>query len=78
MPTLVVLESMLTSNQSLAYIGHVNGVHRVIDHRMSELPSQFESYKFQLKRGLWATDPPKVVPDVVESLLSGQYMSTKV
>lgn len=77
-PTLVVLESTLTSNQSLAYIGHLNGVQRIIDHRMSELPGRFESYKFQLTRGLWATDPPKVIPDVVESLIGAVHVDQGV
>ena len=68
-PKLVVLEATLTSNQSLAYLGHRKGLHLFVDHRMSELPGRFESYKLQLSRGLWCTDPPKVIPDVVESMI---------
>ena len=78
-PTLVVFESTLTSNQSLAYIGHLKGVHRIIDHRMAELSSRFESYKFQLMtRGLWASDPPKIIPDVVESLIGAVHVDRGV
>lgn len=76
-PKLVVLETTLECNESLAYLGLQNGLCRFIDHRDSRLPHRFESYQRDLKtqgRGLWSTDPPKVIPDVVEALIGAAHV----
>ena len=63
-------------------------IHRHIDHCDSTLPSRLEKYELCAERmgqGLWGTDPPKVLADVVEALLGvahidggykqGEYLS---
>lgn len=54
---LVVLETSLVSNESLAYLGYNAGLQKFIDHRNIALPGRFESYKLDLEsgRGLWST-----------------------
>ena len=41
-------------------------------HCDSTLPDRLEAYEFQIKEqrhGIWSTDPPKVLADIVEALI---------
>lgn len=55
---LVVIETSLVCNETLAYLGYLSGVHRHINHRDPSLPRRFEEYERNLEefgRGLWGT-----------------------
>ena len=73
---LVVLEATLECNQSLAFVGQTKGLVPYIDHRNASFPRRFQSYQFDLDfgQGLWSTDPPKVIPDVVEALIGAVHV----
>lgn len=73
---LVVLESMLVCNETLAFLGYSEGLHQILSHRDPSLPRRFEEFQREIGkqgRGLWGTDPPKVLPDVVEALLGAAH-----
>jgi len=75
---LVVLETTLVCNESLAYLGYAKGLHRFVDHRNAAFPGRFQSYELDLDmgRGLWSTDPPKVISDVVEALIGAVHVDS--
>jgi dsRNA-specific ribonuclease len=57
-PRLVVLETTLECNESLAFLGFKEGLCKFIDHRDSRLPNRFETFQRDLEkmeRGLWCT-----------------------
>lgn len=57
-PRLVVLETTLECNESLAFLGLKSGLCQFIDHRDSRLPNRFETFQRDLDtmgRGLWST-----------------------
>ena len=57
-PKLVVLETTLECNESLAFLGLKSGLCQFIDHRDSRLPNRFETFQRDLDtmgRGLWST-----------------------
>lgn len=57
-PKLVVLETTLECNETLAFLGLRSGLCRFIDHRDSRLPNRFETFQRDLEtmgRGLWST-----------------------
>ena len=75
---LVLLETVLVCNESLAFIGCTNEVHKHIEHCDSTIPKRLEKYELNLKdvreRGIWSADPPKVIADIVESLLGAVHV----
>jgi endoribonuclease Dicer len=55
-PRLVVFETTLECNESLAFLGTKKGVCQFIDHRDSRLPNRFAMFQRDLTgRGLWCT-----------------------
>jgi len=69
---MVQIETILVCNETLALLGSASGLRRHIDHCDSTLPSLLERYEIDSEskeRGLWGTDPPKVLADVVEALI---------
>lgn len=57
-PKLVVLETTLECNETLAFLGLKEGLCQFIDHRDSRLPNRFETFQRELEtmgRGLWST-----------------------
>jgi len=69
---MVQIETTLICNETLALLGSSSGLRRHIDHCDSTLPSRLEQYELcseNMGQGLWGTDPPKVLADVVEALL---------
>jgi endoribonuclease Dicer len=69
---MVLMETPLVANASLAFLSHKNGLHGFLNHRDPTLPSRIESYDVALRelgKGLWSTEPPKTIADIVESLL---------
>lgn len=74
---LVVIEATLVSNETLAYLGSRFELQKFINHRDHSLPSRLEEFERDmgpLGRGLWGTDPPKVLSDVVEALLGAAHV----
>ena len=72
---LAVIETTLVCNETLAYLGSSLGIHRHINHRDPSLPHRFSDFEKSIQegRGLWGTDPPKVISDVVEALLGAAF-----
>jgi len=55
---LVILESMLVCNETLAFLGFSEGLHRLMNHRDPSLPRRFEEFQRDIGkqgRGLWGT-----------------------
>ena len=74
---MVTIEAAVISNEILAYQSVKTGLHRFIRHRDQSLPSRLEHYECSigdLSRGLWGTDPPKILSDVVESVLGAVHV----
>lgn len=62
-PRLVVLETTLECNETLAFLGLKQGLCQFIDHRDSRLPNRFETFQRDLEtlgRGLWSTGMCKI------------------
>ena len=75
---LVIIETTLNCNETLAMLAHSKKLHRFIQHLDPSLPSRIEIYARsdnKNKHGLWATDPPKVLADIVESLLGAVHVA---
>lgn len=73
---MVLLETPLVANSSLAFLSLMHNLHKLLDHRDSTLPGRIESYAysvFELKKGLFSSDPPKCAADIVESLIGAVY-----
>jgi len=73
---LVVIESTIVSNETLAYLACRERMQDIVRHADSTLPSRIESFYCDLRRndwGLWTTDPPKVLADVVEAMLGAVH-----
>jgi len=75
---LVTIETILICNETLAMIAFSSGLQRHIMHCDSTLPARLEAYEFQVEQhqqGLWSTDPPKILADVVEALIGVAHIS---
>ena len=74
---MVTMEAALVSNEILAYQSVKTGLHKFIIHRDQYLPPRLEHYAWSIeggRRGIWGTDPPKILSDVVESVLGAVHM----
>jgi len=74
---LVILEATMVCNETLAYISVSNGLQRHLNHRDPSLPSRIAAFEYSMGpqgRGLWATDPPKSLSDIVESMFGAAYI----
>lgn len=73
---LVMMEDAMVSNETLAMLSMKYGLPQFLNHQDNTLPSRMESYfmRIQTGSGLWNTDPPKTVSDVVESILGAIHM----
>jgi endoribonuclease Dicer len=74
---MVLMEASLVANETLAYLSLRSGLQRHLNHRDQTLPARIESYDYSVRehgRGLWGTDPPKAIADVVESLLGAVHV----
>ena len=55
---LVVIETTLVCNETLAFLGYSKGLHKIIHHRDPSLPRRFEEFQRNMGmqgRGLWGT-----------------------
>jgi dsRNA-specific ribonuclease len=74
---MVTIEAAVVSNEILAYQSVKTGLHRFIRHRDQSLPSRLEYYEWsigELSRGVWGTDPSKILSDVVESVFGAVHV----
>ena len=74
---LVILDSAFVSNEILAHQCVKVGLHRFINHRDQKLVSQFEQYEStinEMGRGIWGTDPSKILSDVVEAVFGAVHI----
>lgn len=73
---MVTMESALVSNEVLAFLSVQAGLHHFLEHRDFTLPPRIESYITSIQEdgcGLWGTEPPKSIADIVESLFGAIY-----
>jgi hypothetical protein len=74
---MVDLEQQIVGNQTLAFLSQKNGLHKHINHCDPTLPNRIDSYVASLReqgRGIWGTDPPKAIADIVESVVGAVYL----
>jgi dsRNA-specific ribonuclease len=74
---MVLMEASMVANETLAYLSLRSGLQRHLTHRDMTLPARIESYDWNVRengRGLWGTDPPKPIADIVESLLGAVHV----
>ncbi|KAG7344127.1 RNA helicase ERCC4-like protein [Nitzschia inconspicua] len=73
---LVMMEDAVVSNETLALLSMKHGLPHYLNHRDQMLPGRLESYfsRVQGGSGLWNTDPPKTVSDLVESLMGAIHI----
>ena len=69
---MVRTEALLNSNEALAFLSKRKGIYKYLDHRDPTFQSRLDEYSAELESkrgGLWGTNPPKPLADVVESQL---------
>jgi len=74
--TLVVIETTIVCNETLAYLAWRKGLQCAIQHCDPSLPGRIEHFALGIQPeelGLWGTDPPKILADVVEALLGAVH-----
>ena len=74
---MVTLDAAMVSNEVLGYQCFKTGLHKMINHRDQSLPSRLEHYKWSIEEGgraVWGSDPPKMLPDVVEALIGAAHI----
>lgn len=72
-----LMESILVSNETLAYLCRTANLHKHISYGDPTMPSRFHSYQSAVQesgRGLWGTEPPKAMADVIESLVGAVHV----
>ena len=75
--TMGAMERVLVSNETLAFLSLYHGIHKFINHNDPTLPGRFLSYEKSIRHrscGLWGSDPPKAMADVVESILGAVHL----
>jgi ERCC4-related helicase/dsRNA-specific ribonuclease len=75
---MVQLESTLTSNESLAYLSLKSGLYRFLRPRDQMWPARVDEYSRSVRdggKGLWGTEPPKSLADIVESVIGAVHSS---
>jgi endoribonuclease Dicer len=74
---MATLEAAIVSNEVLGFQCFKSGLHKFIKHRDQSLPARLEQYAWtieELGRGIWGSEPPKVLADVVEALLGAAHI----
>ena len=62
-------------NETLAYLNIRNKLGQHLNHRDPSLPSKISKFELECnQRGLWATDPPKTLSDIVESVFGAAHV----
>jgi dsRNA-specific ribonuclease/superfamily II DNA or RNA helicase len=74
---MATLEAAIVSNEVLGFQCFKSGLHKFIKHRDHSLPARLEQYAWtieELGRGIWGSEPPKILADVVEALLGAAHV----
>ena len=74
---MVDIESALVSNESLGFLCFQCGLFRHMKHLDSSIPSRMDYYASAINsdgRGLWGTDPPKCIADILEAVLGAIHV----
>jgi len=74
---MVILEASIVCNETLAYVNILNGLQRYLNHRNLSLPpriTEFECSMGPSGRGLWATDPPESIFDMIEAMFGAVHV----
>lgn len=74
---MAIVDAAVVSNEVLGYQCFKTGLQRFINHRDQTIPSRLEYYEWSINEGgraLWGSDPPKMLPDVVEALLGAAHL----
>lgn len=74
---MVMIEESMVANETLAFLCLRAGVHKYLRHHDQSLPGRIDQYEWNVchrRRGLWGTEPPKAMADVVESLIGAVYV----
>jgi ERCC4-related helicase/dsRNA-specific ribonuclease len=73
---MVTMDAAMVSNEVLGYRCKKIGFHVFINHRDQSLPSRLEHYDWTIlqgRRGLWGSDPPKILADVLEAVVGAAH-----
>jgi hypothetical protein len=74
--TNVLMESALSSNETLGFLSYTCGLHKFMRHCDTSLPGRIADYGHTLDsdRGLWGTNPPKCLADILEAVLGAIHV----
>lgn len=74
---LAVAEESIVANQILSFLSLQSGIYKNIRHHDSSLSHRIDLYYQRVveeRRGIWGTEPLKVLADVMESILGAIYI----
>jgi dsRNA-specific ribonuclease len=76
---MVDIASAIETNATLAFLSLRSGIYKHLNHRDRSLPGRIEAYEFrvsELGKGLWFSDPPKALADIVESIIGAVFLDS--
>ncbi|GKY93953.1 hypothetical protein MPSEU_000362200 [Mayamaea pseudoterrestris] len=74
---MVAIESALVCNESLGFLSFEGDLVRHMRHNDSALPNRLDDYVFTVRvceKGLWGSDPPKCIADILEAVLGAIHV----
>lgn len=74
---MVDMASTIETNAALAFLSLRSGIYKHLNHRDRTLPGRIDAYEFrvsELGKGLWFSDPPKALADIVESIIGAVFL----
>ena len=73
---LVIIETTIVCNETLSNLAWRKGLQSLIRHADQSLPGRMENFVLSRHNevGLWGSDPPKVLADVVEALIGASHV----
>ncbi len=74
---MVNFEKQFVCNSTLAFLACRMGWHRYLRHHDATLPGRIEAYWASVNRenrGIWSTQPPKALADIVEAVLGAIFV----
>ena len=75
--SMVLLEATLVCNETLAFLAQRASLAKHLRHGDQTLPGRIENYEWSVQedgRGLWGTDPPKALADIVEAIFGAVFI----
>lgn len=71
------LEAPLVSNETCAFLSQRHNLHAYLKHRDPTLSKRLQFYLTTVRengQGLWSTEPPKVIADLMESVIGAVHV----